>query len=73
MALGLEQWLSFLPQLLIRLGWATGFVHKQETGREMGGGGGTAGWLLVATQNCPCFTPKAQVQTGNEANEIGHS
>lgn len=36
----LGQWLFFLPLLLIRLGWAAGFVHKQET-RELGGG--TAG------------------------------
>ena len=68
MALGSEQCLSFLPLPLIRLGWATGFVHKQEAGREMGGG--TAGRFLVATQSCPCFTPEAQVQIVNKANAM---
>ena len=67
MALGLGQWLSSLPLSLIRMGWVAGFAHKQEMGRELGGGVGTAGWVLVVTQGCPCFTPRAQVQIGNQA------
>lgn len=33
-----ESRLSFLPLPLTTLGWTAGFLHKQEVGREMGGG-----------------------------------